>query len=571
MAALNKILFLLICLFFVKSNLIGQEKFKLKVADVEISELVTTIEVKKGQNIFNLITDQFYHLGYLSCSIDSINEERKIVFVTAGQKYNWNRMTFSKNDEALFSKLNFNQKKWTNHSLSLQQLNNLKFSTITYLENIGYPFASFNFDNILFSDSTASAKIKIAYGPKITIDSLIISSETEIAHHYISNYIEIKKGADYNENIIRNLSTRLKEISFITEVSKPKIYFSNQGAQINLVVKKRKASTANGIIGLTQDENTGELLVTGDAKINLINAFNKGESLKLQWRKLQNNSQEVYSTINTPYIFNTPFGIAANINLFRSDTTFAQQSISGSVLYGLSRGNFFNLSFYYDASQIITTTNYLDAITLPPFADVTTRGIGIGLKNNKLNYKFNPRSGYAITFNLKAGNKKIIKNPVFNESAYEGLALNNNSYSVLFDGSWYIPIMKRSTIKLSNSTGTLINNNLFYNELFRIGGFQLMRGIDESSIFASTYSIQTLEYRILLEENSYFYFFTDLGFWEQNLNTGYLNDIPFSFGSGISFETKPGIFSINYALGKQFNNPIQLNAAKVHFGFVSLF
>ena len=241
------------------------------------------------------------------------------------------------------------------------------------------------------------------------------------------------------------------------------------------------------------------------------------------------------------------------------------------MLYGLSRGNFFNLSFYYDASQIITTTNYLDAIKLPPFADVTTRGIGIGLKTNKLNYKFNPRSGYAITFNLKAGNKKIIKNPVFNESAYEGLTLNNNSYSVLFDGSWYIPIMKRSTIKLSNSTGTLINNNLFYNELFRIGGFQLMRGIDESSIFASTYSIQTLEYRILLEENSYFYLFTDLGFWEQNLNTGYLNDIPFSFGSGISFETKPGIFSINYALGQQFNNPIQLNAAKVHFGFVSLF
>jgi hypothetical protein len=48
-------------------------------------------------------------------------------------------------------------------------------------------------------------------------------------------------------------------------------------------------------------------------------------------------------------------------------------------------------------------------------------------------------------------------------------------------------------------------------------------------------------------------------------------DRPLSFGAGISFETKAGIFNLTYALGKQLNNPIILRAAKIHFGIVSLF
>ena len=46
---------------------------------------------------------------------------------------------------------------------------------------------------------------------------------------------------------------------------------------------------------------------------------------------------------------------------------------------------------------------------------------------------------------------------------------------------------------------------------------------------------------------------------------------PFGFGLGISFETKAGIFSLNYALGYQENELAPLRAAKIHFGFVNFF
>lgn len=50
-----------------------------------------------------------------------------------------------------------------------------------------------------------------------------------------------------------------------------------------------------------------------------------------------------------------------------------------------------------------------------------------------------------------------------------------------------------------------------------------------------------------------------------------MSDQPFGFGAGFSFGTNLGIFSISYALGKQFNNPIELKNGKVHFGYVTYF
>ena len=118
---------------------------------------------------------------------------------------------------------------------------------------------------------------------------------------------------------------------------------------------------------------------------------------------------------------------------------------------------------------------------------------------------------------------------------------------------------------------TFFNENIFVNELFRIGGIKTIRGFDEESIFASSYLIGSLEYRFILEQNSNIYLFYDYGVLEKNERENYESDTPYSFGAGISFETKPGIFSLSYALGSQFGAPIIFRTAKVHFGFTSFF
>jgi hypothetical protein len=98
-----------------------------------------------------------------------------------------------------------------------------------------------------------------------------------------------------------------------------------------------------------------------------------------------------------------------------------------------------------------------------------------------------------------------------------------------------------------------------------------MRGINEESIYATAWSVASIEYRVLLEENSAVYLFGDQCWYEKKGASGFDTDHPFSFGAGFNFETKAGIFTFNYALGKQFDNPILVRNGKISFGFRNVF
>ena len=200
---------------------------------------------------------------------------------------------------------------------------------------------------------------------------------------------------------------------------------------------------------------------------------------------------------------------------------------------------------------------------------------GLGWRYEKLDYRLNPRKGFTITTNASIGTKVIKQNAKIDTAAYRNVKLKSTVANGDFEGSMFIPLFSRTTIKVGVQAAYLYGENTFQNELFRIGGLKTLRGFDEESIFASAYSIFTLEYRFILEQNSYLYIFGDQAYYESNINTInqplLIHDHPYGFGAGISFETKAGIFSISYALGHQFENPFQLKSGKIHFGIVNYF
>ena len=130
---------------------------------------------------------------------------------------------------------------------------------------------------------------------------------------------------------------------------------------------------------------------------------------------------------------------------------------------------------------------------------------------------------------------------------YDNLQLKTLQINSDINTEFYFSIGKRHVIKTRLQAATMYNQQLFQNELYRIGGLRSLRGFDEESIVASSYGIGTLEYRFLLETNSFFYGFVDGGWYERNIPNRYLKDSPYGFGAGISFETRLGIFTLNYA------------------------
>ncbi len=531
---------------------------------------------KQRQSELTNVLSDLYQSGFLSASVDSIQDSGKLLtaFVHVGQQYKWARLSKGNVDEGILSEIGFRDKLYNNKALSPAALQKLYSKLIAHYENRGYPFATVRLDSIEFQDNTLSGALHLEKNMLLTIDSIIMKGEAKIAPIYIYNYLGIKAGMLYNETTIKQVSTRLKELPFIREVRPGEVVFTPKKADLYLYLEGKKASQFNGILGVLPDDETGKITLTGDAKLKLKNALKRGELIDFNWRKLQTNTQDLKIQFNYPFVFNSPFGIDLNFKLYKRDTTFLELNRDVGLQYLLSGGNYYQIFLHSQTSNLLSTSTLLLSSTLPPFADVSTNTYGFGLKQEQLDYRLNPRRGFSVTFNGGVGSKVIRKNPDLEEAnpnIYDGVDLKSTQYHADFIGDVFLPLGNRSTVNVGLNAAYMFNENLFINEMYRIGGIKTLRGFDEESITASSYYIGTLEYRFLLEQNSNLYLFVDGAYYENRSVETLITDTPIGFGTGISFETKAGIFSINYALGKQFDNPILFRAAKIHFGFVNFF
>ncbi|NNF02144.1 MAG: BamA/TamA family outer membrane protein, partial [Bacteroidia bacterium] len=196
---------------------------------------------------------------------------------------------------------------------------------------------------------------------------------------------------------------------------------------------------------------------------------------------------------------------------------------------------------------------------------------GIGYASEKLDYRFNPRKGYSIELTGSVGKKKINKNTKVNEELYDSLDLSSTQYKVELTFDYYVPLGKLHVLDFGVIAALLEAEDIFDNELYRFGGLKTLRGFDEEILRASKFTIWKIEYRYLLEQNSFLFLFVNGAFYKSESRNLQVEDDPIGFGAGINFETKLGIFSFNYALGKEFNNPFIFRTAKLHFGIVNYF
>jgi hemolysin activation/secretion protein len=163
-------------------------------------------------------------------------------------------------------------------------------------------------------------------------------------------------------------------------------------------------------------------------------------------------------------------------------------------------------------------------------------------------------------------------NPGFNfQSLYDSLGTKAYTFRLKGNVAKYFKTGRQTTLKTAVNAGLVQSPRIFRNELYQIGGFRLLRGFDEESIFASAYTVATAEYRILIGLNSYLYAFTD-GAWVRNKSQfASTSNTFFGTGFGLAFETKAGIFNIAFAAGKRNDLSFNLRQSKIHFGYLNFF
>ncbi len=505
--------------------------------------------------------------GYLEASCDTCytQEDTSRCPITVGREYRWAKLSAGGVPAEIASEANFRDKLYTDVPINPVQVGRLFTSLLRRSENNGYPFAKVWLDSLTTLGDGLQATVRLDQGRFVRYDSVVVRGTVKTSMRYLYSSIGIRPGDMYNESLLEAVEQRLKELPFVTQRQRPYVQFTPENTKLFLFLDAKKASSINGIIGLQPDPNTGKISFTGDLDLRLRNALKRGEAIELNWRRLQNATQDLKIHVNLPYAFNTPFGVDGMLKLFKRDTTFLELTARAGIEYLMTRGDKVTLFVNSKSSDRLGS----NAIAQPGLADVSLVSYGLGIFRERYDYRFNPRRGHAVQLDGSAGRKRTSQ-AVFGQLEQ---APEIRTVQLQIDGAvaTYIPIARRSTFKLAAQGGRMLNDNLYVNELYRIGGLKTLRGADEASIQASSYVIGTLEYRFLFEENSNFFLFADQGWWERKLQDEFTTDTPLGFGLGTTFETKAGLFSLTYALGQQFDNPVLLRGGKVHFGFISLF
>ena len=585
-----KILFLIVITVvaaFIAVPALAQKKYTLSIQQIDTSRASAFSSVKKdvvsnstfrdslaaGKELQKIISN-LQNNGYLSASFDSVRCDSTgcIAYLYLGDKFQWASLRKGNVDDIYLTGTGFRNKLFQKKSFRYDQVSRILDNIIVNCENHGYPFATIKLDSISFSEKEIQASLNLDRGRFCKIDSVVMKGKEVVAPVYIYNYIGIKPGGIYDESKIKRITVRLHELPFVTESRSNEVVFDEKQTKLLLYLDSRKASQFDGVLGVAPDAD-GKVILTGEAHLKLQNALKRGEVVELNWKQLPAKSQDLKVYALYPYLLNTPIGIDGHLSIYKQDTTFLDVIKNLGVQY-MFNGTSYIKAFVNDKESSLLSTDGLEFQTvLPEYADITTTLYGLSLHIEKLDYRYNPRKGFILETTPSTGNRVIKKNGDLNPVIYDSLKLRTTQYHLEFRGDYYFPLGQRQVIDVGNMTGYIYSPDLFNNELFRIGGLKTLRGFDEESIRASLYTIGKVEYRYLLEQNSFLFAFFNQA-WYENESRGVVldrKDTPYGFGAGINFETRLGIMSVSYALGKQFNNPVYFRNGKVHFGIISYF
>ena len=400
--------------------------------------------------------------------------------------------------------------------MNMGLLQTIQQRILNFYENNGYPFAEIYLDSVQLNDDKVGGLLKVKKGVLYKIDSIRQLGTAKMNNKFLQRYLDITNGSIYSKAKLQQIDKLLLQLPYLQPTQPSDITMLANGSVVNIYHANKKSSQVSAIVGfLPSATQAGKLQITGDVNLNLKNTFGNGETLIAVWQQLQLKSPRLNLGYQQPYLFGSKFGVDFLFDLFKKDSSFLQLQAQLGTQYQFSANQSGKLFVQWQNTFLLADgvdTNFVrNTKTLPPNIDVTAVNVGLDYELNTTDYRLNPRSGneFKITTtigikNIKPNNQIInIKDPNFNyASLYDTLKKKTYQLKVKLAAAHFFPIGKQATVKVGLNAGVYTSPNMFRNELFQIGGYRLLRGFNEESIFASTYATSTIEYRYRLGLNS---------------------------------------------------------------------
>ena len=500
------------------------------------------------------VKNKLIQKGFLNSSLDTVLRKDSIYLALfdLGRLNEKVRIYYSNKD--ISKKLLFNitsSVEDTYFTISTEDLPKVLNAIVEIFETQGNSFTQVSLKNIVIKNDLIESSLVIEKSKIRKIDKIVVNGYKTFPKVFLTNYLQLKKSTLFNREKLDKVSELLTILPFVTEVKPPEVLFTKDSTIVYLYLKKKISNKFDGLIGFTSKENGSGISFNGYVDLALKNIFDSGESFSMYWKNNGNDRQVFNLDLEVPYIFNSKFSPSVALNIYKQDSSFINTKTKLFLPYAINERHAIGISLQTENSSNLLTTN--NSIDINDF-NATFYGVNY-------NYLIHNRSRlFPVKFNiyteLLTGTKKTIEN-------------TNNQTKLFFKAINLWRLGLKSHIFLQNETSTLLSDVILTNELFRIGGVNSIRGFNEESIFASTYSFFNIEYRLNTNASSYLYSITDVGFIDNEITNQ--SSQTYSLGLGYAFTSKLGIVNLSYAIGEFSDLPFDFNNSRFHIKVISFF
>ena len=554
-----KKIFFLFLIIIISGNISAQE-FHLKIigqTEKETKIIDSIGYVLKHKNAKSILDENnsFYERltkkGYLETQLSEnfkLNDSTFCFKYSLGKKINYARIYIGvKSQENITG--NYNIK---NDSLKLpyEEVENFLNTTLKKMETNGFSMAKVKLVNIQKSKDFLTADLSITTEIKRQVNDIVINGYDKFPEGHKKNIIRLYRNKVFNQKNLDKLYNDFEKFRFVKQSKYPEILFTKDSTKIYVYLEKTKPNTFDGYIGFTNDE-TKKVVFSGYLDLVLNNILNSGEKLSLYWKSDGQDQKTFNLGVELPYIFKSPLGIKAELNIFKQDSTFQNTKIALNLGYYFNYNTRLYLGYQSTESSDIQNVN---SSTLSDFNNsyLTTALDYVDFKND--NFLF-PEKTF---FDLKIGTGKRDTKLISDSQFFGSLFVKHNFY-----------LNQKNIVNIKSQNFYLQSGSYIVNELQRFGGINSIRGFNENSLQGNLFSSILSEYRYILTPNLYVHTIIDYGYLQDK--TSESDENLFGIGFGFGLLSKNGIFNLVYANGSNNNQAIKLSNSIVHISFKAVF
>ncbi|MFY0482055.1 hypothetical protein ACI6PS_05565 [Flavobacterium sp. PLA-1-15] len=495
----------------------------------------------------NLVSEKLTRLGFIENEILEMKKPNDSTFqfrFAVGKKTDFIHIYIGEDFSSYFDERKDTLK------MRFEETESFLNETLAKLERKGFSLARLKLVNFKKDTNALFAELVLETGNQRQLNDIVINGYDKFPEGHKKNIKRLYRNKTFNQENLKKVYDDFNKFRFVNQTRYPEILFTKDTTKVYVYLEKSKPNKFDGYIGFSNDDED-KVNFNGYLDLLLVNSLNVGEEFTLYWKSDGNKQRTFNAGIELPYIFNSPFGLKVNLNIFKQDSTFQNTKTAIDLGYYFNYNTRLYIGYQSTESSDIQNTNNF-SISDYENSFVTSTFEFVDFKVDDFLFPEKTR------ISLKGGLGKRSSKLESNNQSFLDFNIKHNIY-----------LNDKNSFNIKSQNFYLQSENYIINELYRFGGINSIRGFNENSLQGNFLASILTEYRYVLAPSIYVHTITDYGYYQDK--TSDISDRLLGLGFGFGLLTKNGLLNLVYANGSTKDQTIKLSNSIIHISFKTVF